>query len=156
MDVIATWRSLMFLVIFLAQRLHSLPPSRYKSRLGRMLTKLLIHGRMNSVAELRMRDGSKMLLDARSRNQSGLFWSGEYDQDDIDFFKVCITMGNAVFDVGANVGLITIPLARFLRDNDGGTLVAFEPIKANFDRLVDAIRLNDLTQIVIPFNRPLA
>lgn len=136
----------------LSRILRSFPPSRNKARLGRIVTKMLIHGRMNSVAEVRLLDGSRMLLDARSRTESGAFWNGEHDRDDIDFFKVCMTMGNAVFDVGANVGLIAIPLARFLRDNGGGTLMAFEPVKANFDRLVDAIHLNELDQIATAFD----
>jgi hypothetical protein len=74
---------------------------------------MLVHGQMNSVAEIQMLDGSRMLLDARSRTEAGPFWNGEYDQDDIDFFKVCIDSGDTVFDVGANVGLITIPLGPF-------------------------------------------
>ena len=135
----------------LANLSHSLPQSRNKARLGRVFTKMILHGQMSAVTEIQMRDGSKMLLDARSRTESGAFWNGEYDRDDIDFFKACIAPGDTVFDVGANVGLITIPLAYYLRDS-GGTVVAFEPVKTNFDRLVDTIHINQLDAIVKPFN----
>jgi FkbM family methyltransferase len=107
---------------------------------------------MSSIAEIQMQDGSQLLLDARSRTESAAFWNGEYDQDDIDFFKVCTSFGKVAFDVGANVGLITVPLARHLRDNGGGRVVAFEPVISNFNRLLDAIELNGLGGIVLPFD----
>jgi FkbM family methyltransferase len=46
-------------------------------------------------------------------------------------------------DVGANVGLWTIPMAQQCRAV-GGRVIAFEPLPANAERLKTNIRLNDL------------
>jgi FkbM family methyltransferase len=65
---------------------------------------------------------------------------------------VCVTMGNRCFDVGANVGMIAIPLAHHLRNNGGGSIIAFEPVKPNFDRLKKTVSLNHLEDVVKTFN----
>jgi FkbM family methyltransferase len=39
-----------------------------------------------------------------------------------------------------------------MRDTGGGTIVSFEPVKSNYDRLVSTIHLNKLNEIVMPFN----
>lgn len=55
----------------------------------------------------------------------------------------------AVFvDVGANVGLHTVPVGRHLAKIDG-RVVAFEPIQANYDRLVTNVRLNQLANVQV-------
>lgn len=95
-----------------------------------------------------MQDQSRLLLDTRSRTEAEAFWTGEHDRDDIDFFKVCTSFGTTCFDVGANVGLITIPLARYLQANGGGRVIAFEPVTPNFNRLQEVVQLNQLQEIV--------
>jgi FkbM family methyltransferase len=128
-----------------------LPSSRNKARLGRIITRLLPSELFSSIAPIRMKDGSVIVLDARSRTEAGAFWNGEYEQDELDFFRVCVADGGTVLDVGANVGLVAIPLARHLKRSGGGKLIAIEPVKSNFDRLVQSIQLNDLADVVSPF-----
>lgn len=128
---------------------HSLPSSRTKVRLGRVLSKLIAGS--NSIVEITMRDDIRMVLDARSRTEAEAIWNGEYDSDEIDFFKACLSPGDVFFDVGANVGLITVPIGRYLKESSG-RVISFEPVDANFKRLVQVIRLNDLVNVVTPFN----
>lgn len=51
--------------------------------------------------------------------------------------------GATAFDVGANVGLFTVPLARV------GRVVAVEPVPENADRLERAVCRNDLREVQI-------
>jgi FkbM family methyltransferase len=53
--------------------------------------------------------------------------------------------------VGANVGFYTVQLGRKLKEL-GGTLCAFEPVRRNFDRLLEVVQLNGLEGVVRCFN----
>jgi hypothetical protein len=57
-------------------------------------------------------DGSQLLLDARSRTESGPLWTGVYDEDEVTFLSGCLGAEAVFVDIGANVGLITIPVCR--------------------------------------------
>ena len=53
----------------------------------------------------------------------------------------------AVFvDIGANIGYHTVWVARHLA-RIGGRVIAFEPIQANYDRLLTNVRLNHLSNV---------
>jgi len=57
-----------------------------------------------------------------------------------------IRPGDIIFDVGANVGLYSVLLAR--RTGPTGRVVAFEPEPATFARLQANVRLNSLDNVV--------
>jgi len=78
-----------------------------------------------------LRDGSTVILDGRGRTEAGPFWTGTYETDTVDFLRRCTTIyGGHVVDVGANVGLITVPLARA-----GAIVTAIEPVPENAARI---------------------
>lgn len=129
-----------------------LPPGRQKAVVGRLITDHLIPASKPTVTEVPMRAGHRMLLDPRSRTEGGPFWNGEFDEDDVAFFRACIQPGDTVFDVGANVGLISIPLGCHLASLGSGQLISFEPIKANYERLMANIKLNGLENIARVYN----
>ncbi len=56
-----------------------------------------------------------------------------------------IRPGDVVYDIGANMGVFTVPLAKLA--GAGGTVVAFEPQKAVFDHLQANARLNGLENV---------
>lgn len=124
-----------------------LPPGRNKAVVGRLITDHLIPSSNATVTEVPMRAGHRMLLDPRSRTEGGPFWNGEFDEDDVEFFRACIQPGDTVFDVGANVGLISIPIGCHLTALGSGELISFEPIKANYERLTANMKLNGLEKI---------
>jgi len=129
-----------------------LPPARSKAAVGRLITDHLIPSTNSTVTEVPMRAGHRMLLDPRSRTEGGPFWNGEFDEDDVDFFRAVIQPGDTVFDVGANVGLISIPIGCHLKSLGSGQLICFEPIKTNYERLTANIKLNGLEQIARAYN----
>jgi len=53
--------------------------------------------------------------------------------------------GDVVFDVGANVGLYTVLLAKVLGDT--GLVIAFEPAGQTYAHLLDNLRLNNLVNV---------
>jgi FkbM family methyltransferase len=53
--------------------------------------------------------------------------------------------GKVAYDVGANIGLVTLFLARCVGKN--GLVVAFEPTPPNAERLMENVRLNTLQNV---------
>jgi len=53
--------------------------------------------------------------------------------------------GEVVFDVGANVGLYTVLLAKVV--GEGGQVIAFEPEGQTYAHLLDNLKLNSLTNV---------
>jgi len=137
----------------LAALSRTVPRMRGKGWLGIRLTKLLTDYREDkaSIVTFKMRNGTIMRIDLRSRTEGWTYWTGEYDRKIIELFLGCLQPGWIAFDVGANVGFWTAPLGRRLKEL-GGTLYAFEPVKPNFERLVEVIELNGLQKEVHPLN----
>lgn len=129
-----------------------LPPGRHKAVVGRLITDYLVGSGKSTVTEVPMLAGHKMLLDPRSRTEGGPFWNGEFDEDDVAFFRAGIQPGDTVFDVGANVGLISIPIGCHLKALGSGKLICFEPIPPNYARLTANIKLNGLENIARAYN----
>lgn len=137
----------------LSSAFRALPGFRGKSRAGVAIGRLLtdIHDDDDCLATVRMRDGSLMRLDVRSRTEAWAYWTGEYDAAIISRLRTCLTPGSVVLDVGANVGFYSIALGNALK-NLGGRLFAFEPVPSNMRRIEEAVRLNDLDHTVRAFN----
>jgi FkbM family methyltransferase len=70
-----------------------------------------------------------------------------YDENEIRFLRACLQPEAVFVDIGANVGLITVPVARTLREL-GGRAIAVEPIPQNIGRLQRSLQLNALEECV--------
>src|SRR5262245_40497829 len=70
---------------------------------------------------------------------------GEYSEGEIDLFRQLLRPGDIGVDVGANIGALTVPMARLVQP--GGAMVAFEPQRAIFDILCTNLRLNGLANV---------
>ena len=93
-----------------------------------------------------MRLGHQMLVDLRSGTELAAYYTGDYETKSIETAIKLIRPDAVVLDVGANVGFWTVPLARAL--NAGGRLHAFEPVSANFVRLGENVRRNNVDAVV--------
>jgi FkbM family methyltransferase len=69
-----------------------------------------------------------------------MLWNGHYDDDDIAFLKAVTPPDGTFLDIGANVGLVFIPVLRALGER--GAAVAIEPVPVNFARLQMAVEAN--------------
>jgi FkbM family methyltransferase len=72
---------------------------------------------------------------------------GEFEGAEVRALCACASPGSAAIDVGANVGMVTIPLA--LAVGNQGKVIAFEPVAASAARLRENLRLNGLTHVVV-------
>lgn len=131
----------------------STPYFRGKRRLGNAIGRLLTNfdSDQECISTVKMRDGSWMQLDVRSRTEQWPYWTGAYDNDILERLSSCLKEKCIVFDVGAHVGFYSVALGRKLQALNG-QLYAFEPVKSNFDRLTTNILLNNLNGIVSAHN----
>jgi len=136
----------------------SLPYFKGKYRLGPALIPLLTNYQMEEdcLVTLTMQDGSIMRLDLRSFTEQRAFFTGEYDGGIVSRISSILTPGSIVLDVGANVGFYSIALGRKLQKLAGGSqLWALEPVKSNFERLVNLVEINNLEETVKPIRTAL-
>jgi FkbM family methyltransferase len=75
---------------------------------------------------------------------------GEFSQDEVDLYRRIIKRGDVVVEVGANIGALTVPLARLVAtDEEGGpgTIIAFEPQRILYQLLNTNLALNRLRNV---------
>jgi len=87
-------------------------------------------------------DNDEVIGDSLDKN-------GDSNSDQIEFLKQLVEPGDIVFDVGAYIGTITIPLAK--KVGPTGYVAAFEPQLLPFHMLCGNIAMNELRN-VLAFN----
>jgi FkbM family methyltransferase len=70
---------------------------------------------------------------------------GEFADSENELMTEIVKPGDVVLDVGANIGTVTLPLARRL--GPSGLVIAFEPQRIIFQHLCANIALNGLTHV---------
>jgi FkbM family methyltransferase len=128
-----------------ARLLRRLPAFRGKGRLGLALHRLLPGG--EGPVWVTMRGGWQIQLDLRVPPERFPYWTGAYEDEFVLLSAETLTEGATALDVGANVGLFTIPLALAARTR-GARVIAFEPVPANVTRLRASIAANGLGDVV--------
>ena len=90
--------------------------------------------------------GNKLIL-----NKKGLALSishyGTYEELEAEIMGEKIEMGNIVVDVGANIGLHTLNMARIV--GNAGQVFAFEPDPSNFEILEKNVEINNYQNIIL-------
>ena len=81
--------------------------------------------------------GAHLMLDLHSEKD---YWLGTYEPDLQDAAQAFIQPGMVVYDVGANIGYITLMAARLVGAE--GQVVSFEALPANIDRLKTNLAAN--------------
>ncbi|MDO8606115.1 MAG: FkbM family methyltransferase [Phaeospirillum sp.] len=69
----------------------------------------------------------------------------EYSEGEVDLFRQLVRLGDTVVEAGANIGALTLPLARLV--GGGGQVLAFEPQRAIHGILVTNLTLNGQEQV---------
>lgn len=83
--------------------------------------------------------GARLSLDLRAEKD---YWLGTYEADLQTAAEVFIQSGMTVYDVGANIGYISLIAANLVGED--GKVYSFEALPENINRLRENIRLNDL------------
>jgi inositol phosphorylceramide mannosyltransferase catalytic subunit len=73
-----------------------------------------------------------------------LLLTGEYDRPLSRFLQTRLAEGNVAFDIGANIGLFTVAMARTVGAT--GHVVAYEALPSNYQFLLDNISMNYLSE----------
>jgi len=74
-------------------------------------------------------------------------WLGTLEREKLLHFASRISPGMTVWDIGANVGLYTLPAARAV--GPGGCVVAFEPMPGNLRLLRRHLALNGCDRVLV-------
>jgi FkbM family methyltransferase len=70
---------------------------------------------------------------------------GEFSEGEHDLFRQIVHPGDVAIEVGANIGSLTVPLARLV--GSSGRIIAFEPQRSVFQTLCANIALNSLDNV---------
>jgi FkbM family methyltransferase len=89
--------------------------------------------------------GGLIQIDTRSYIEWSIFCFGAYDRATVELLTSLVHPGCVVLDVGANVGVVTLPLARLVGPQ--GAVHAFEPHPEVRRRLRQNIALNNLSNV---------
>ncbi len=83
--------------------------------------------------------GMKMRLDLQVEKD---YWLGTYETDLQDSIADLIEPGWSAYDIGANIGFVSLLLAQKL--GESGKIFAFEALPANLERLRTHVKINGL------------
>ncbi len=90
--------------------------------------------------------GWRLRLDLQSEKD---LWLGTYDPELQSAIADAVRPGMTVYDLGANIGYVTLLMARRLGAD--GRLLAFEPLPANLARLREHVEMNGVGDCVTIF-----
>ncbi|MBC8331060.1 MAG: FkbM family methyltransferase [Anaerolineae bacterium] len=111
--------------------------------LSRLIRRFLNRAAPTGLTEIEVSAGAlvglKMSLDLQSEKD---YWLGTYETELQDAVSQLVQPGWTAYDVGANVGYISLMLARVVGED--GRVLAFEALPANIERLRGNISLNGL------------
>jgi FkbM family methyltransferase len=91
--------------------------------------------------------GGVLRLFYRERIGLSTLLEGPFEEAEVRALCAQVSPGSCVIDVGANVGVFTVPLARAA--SRSGLVIAVEPMLENVERLKANLALNDLDNVAI-------
>jgi FkbM family methyltransferase len=116
------------------------------SKISRSYNKLILDHIAEPIVIAKMKNGTIIRVDLRSNTEFLAYYRGEYDTHLINTILSLIDPKSVFLDIGANIGFYTIALGDFFRRNStSGKVIAFEPFEANYNRTVENIRDNNLS-----------
>jgi FkbM family methyltransferase len=86
--------------------------------------------------------GAHLMLDMQSQKD---YWLGTYEMELQQAISDWVKPGTVVYDLGANIGYVSLLLARAIGPT--GKVFAFEALPANQERFVNNLRLNSTEDI---------
>ena len=92
-------------------------------------------------------DRGLIQIDTRSHGEWSIQVYGGTDLGSLNLMKRLVHPGSVILDIGANIGQVTLALARIA--GPVGCVHAFEPHPLMRDRLIRNIALNNLTNVIV-------
>jgi FkbM family methyltransferase len=106
-----------------------------------------VAGEEGGLAWGRLHDGSAILVPIDDYIGRAIYFVGDLDRKVTRVIKRIVSQGDVVLDVGANLGLVTMQLARLVGDR--GRVHAFEPNPAMVDLLSQTVERNAARNVEI-------
>jgi len=103
-----------------------------------------------STTVLVRRQGVGLELDLRDNLQAILYYAGRYEPAVRRFLRAELQKGDVVLDVGANIGVHALTVAKRLEELGGGRVIAVEPAADCVAKLGTAAARNGLPLEVVP------
>lgn len=75
----------------------------------------------------------------------GRIYFDSFENNELSMFKKLLKSGDIFFDVGANIGLYSLISSPLI--GSSGSVISFEPTPNTYDRLLENISLNNLTNV---------
>lgn len=122
-------------------------PIRGTQMAANWISKLFPTPKPNGRCIVKTIHGLKMLVDpvADQGIEPVIFSTGTYEEGTLSALRVFLRQGGTFFDVGANIGLMTLFAAKHL--GSSGQVVAFEAMPSTFELLRQNIGLNNLSHV---------
>ena len=123
-------------------------PFRSGGLLARTAAPLLEHVLPTGVTEVVVRSGParglRLMIDAQHEK---FYWTGTHERAVQAALNELIRPGDIVWDVGAHIGFLSLLAARLV--GPMGQVIAFEPMPANRERLLESLRLNRAENVAV-------
>jgi len=84
------------------------------------------------------------------------YYEHNYEFVNINYFRQTIKKGDVVIDIGAQLGLMTKLFADLVRPGSDGKVYSFEPTPKTFKALLQTIKLNEIGEVVVPFQQAIS
>jgi FkbM family methyltransferase len=92
-------------------------------------------------------DGARIVVDLRSATEWYTYYSGRYDEAEIELIKRLLSERGDFLDVGGNIGIYAVRVGRLLAQS-GRRVYCFEPVPSNLQRIRQNVKLNQLDDVV--------
>jgi FkbM family methyltransferase len=136
--------------LFAAAIIRALPPIRGKVRIGQILYRIANRRRALFMITTQLYpERFTYRLNLTSAHERMAFLMNGYEPETTALLEA-LHRGGTILDIGANIGLIAIPLAARTRSRAGAEphVMAFEALSSNYEALVWNVRQNGLESAV--------
>jgi FkbM family methyltransferase len=140
-----------------ASHWRELPNFRGKIRIAKELKRLLGLDNRHILETVVLNNPAfSATLDLHSWQEFLAFFDGGYEIETVQFLARCYDKDGAFIDVGANVGLISLPFANIVDPSNSRVspfVFCIEAIKSNYEALLHNIKLNKRQNAIIAIGK---
>lgn len=93
------------------------------------------------------RDSIALNLDLADWIQQQLYFTREYEKNEIDYLYSVLKNGDTFIDIGGNIGLFSLNASKIIGNN--GKVYAFEAFKPNYEKFLGHLTINNSKNVTL-------